>query len=156
MRLAQATWSGQRDPEELDSFAVCRVHDQFLGLPLVLGQIGLKPASVPNKRRHAVGFVSGVLRVGEEAYRPSSSPTRPALFKRRLKREQQPARFGGCIDLVSLSYDKNSFASVINSDDFSRVVALTTFCGRALRNNPGYGKESQSHRRQILFTGSQS
>ena len=133
-----ATGSGQGDLEEPDSFALCWIHDQSLCLPFVLAEIGLGPTSVGDQCRHVVFvFVSGVFRVREKAYRPRLSPAWPALFQRCLQREQHFSRLGDCIDLVDADNNKDSFVPIIDSNNFSRIVALTTFLRRGLRNNPG-------------------
>ena len=156
MCSASATMSGQEDPKEPHLFACCWIQDQSLCFSFVLGQIGPGPASVGDECRHVViGFVSRIFGVREKAYRPRPSPSRPALLQRRLKWEQQLSRLGSCIDLTDLRNDKNSFVPVINPHNSRRIVALTSFLRRCLRNRLGYKQKRQCKSGQELPRGSQ-
>jgi len=135
----------QGNPQKFNSLALRGVQNQSLRLPFILAQIGLGPASVSDQRRHVfIGLVSSELWIRKEAHRPRSSPVRPALFQRRLKREQQLSRLGSCIDLAFLGYDEDPLVSVVNAHDFGGIITLATFLRRCLGGHSRHKQKRQS------------
>src|SRR2546429_19513 len=93
--------SAQGNLQELEPIRVRRVKREFSFHALVLAQISPGPASIADKGLHVViVFVSRVLAIGEETYRPGVSPRWSTLLQRFLEREQHLSRLGHGVDPV--------------------------------------------------------